>query len=50
MVTGRQALDIIGEAPIDAADIDAVLELLDDPHFTVPFAARHRVSGRKPAP
>jgi len=34
--------------PVDDATVDAMLALLDDPDFCVPFALRHNVSGRRP--
>jgi SAM-dependent methyltransferase len=48
MLIDTQAMAAIGESPIDPADLDTVVTLLDDPSFTMPFAARHRVSGRRP--
>jgi SAM-dependent methyltransferase len=35
-------------APVDDATIDAMLALLDDPSFVMPFALRHNVSARRP--
>jgi SAM-dependent methyltransferase len=32
---------------VDDATVDAMLALLDDPRFSVPFARRHNVSGRR---
>jgi hypothetical protein len=37
-----------GGAVMDDATIDAMLDLLDDPDFVMPFALRHNVSGRRP--
>jgi len=38
-----------GGTAVDDATFDAMLALLDDPSFVVPFALRHNVSGRRPA-
>jgi SAM-dependent methyltransferase len=38
-----------GAAPVtDDATVDAMLALLDDPTFVMPFATRHNVSARRP--
>jgi len=37
-------------AAMDEGSIDAMLELLDDPDFTMPFSVRHNVSARRPGP
>jgi SAM-dependent methyltransferase len=37
-----------GTTALDDATIDAMLELLNDPSFVMPFALRHNVSGRRP--
>jgi SAM-dependent methyltransferase len=37
-----------GGMAVDDATIDAMVALLDDPHFVMPFALRHNVSGRRP--
>jgi SAM-dependent methyltransferase len=37
-----------GGGPVDDATVDAMLTLLDDPAFVMPFALRHNVSGRRP--
>jgi SAM-dependent methyltransferase len=37
-----------GTPPMDDATIDAMLALLDDPDFVLPFALRHNVSARRP--
>ncbi len=39
-----------GGSVMDDATIDAMLALLDDPGFVMPFALRHNVSGRRPDP
>ena len=39
-----------GATAVDDATIDAMLALLDDPDFAMPFACRHNVSGRRPHP
>ena len=48
LVTDGPGMRALGRAPIDDASYDAMLGLLGDPGFSVPFAARHRVSARKP--
>jgi SAM-dependent methyltransferase len=35
-------------AGFERADLEAMSKLLDDPSFSVPFVARHRVTGRRP--
>ena len=47
-LTDPQRMGPLGGAPMDGATIDAMLELLDDPDFVMPFADRHNVSGRRP--
>jgi hypothetical protein len=37
-----------GATAMDGATIDAMVALLDDPAFVMPFAFRHNVSGRRP--
>jgi hypothetical protein len=37
-----------GTPPVDDATVDAMLALLDDPDFVMPFALRHNVSARRP--
>jgi SAM-dependent methyltransferase len=37
-----------GDSAMDGDAIDAMLDLLDDPDFVMPFALRHNVSGRRP--
>ena len=41
-------MEPLGGHAVDDASYDAMLALLGDPDFAVPFAARHRVSGRRP--
>ncbi len=45
---GRMAA--AGGTAMDDAAIDAMLALLGDPDFVMPFALRHNVSGRRPPP
>jgi SAM-dependent methyltransferase len=47
-LTDPQGMRAVGGAAIDDATIDAMLALLDDPDFVMPFALRHNVSGRRP--
>ncbi|MGA2521058.1 MAG: methyltransferase domain-containing protein [Acidimicrobiales bacterium] len=49
LVTDAPRMAALGRDAISDTDFDAMLALLDDPDFAVPFAARHRVSGRLPA-
>jgi SAM-dependent methyltransferase len=37
-----------GGAAVDDATVDAMLALLDDPEFVMPFALRHNVTARRP--
>ena len=37
-----------GPGPFDDSAIEAMVALLDDPAFVMPFALRHNVSGRRP--
>jgi hypothetical protein len=37
-----------GAVAVDGGSIDAMLALLDDPAFVMPFALRHNVSARRP--
>jgi SAM-dependent methyltransferase len=48
LVTDATHMASLGRRAVDDASYDAMIELLDDPAFAVPFAARHRVSGRHP--
>lgn len=50
LVTDGPRMAALGHHSIDDAGIDAMLELLEDPAFEVPFTARHRVSARAPSP
>ena len=47
LVTDEARMRAQGAAPVDDDSYDAMLALLDDPEFAVPFAARHRVTGRR---
>jgi SAM-dependent methyltransferase len=47
-LTDATRMGAAGAAPMDDATIDAMLALLDDPAFVMPFADRHNVSGRRP--
>jgi SAM-dependent methyltransferase len=49
LFTDPDVLRRAGGAPVDQASFDAMLALLDDPTFVMPFAARHNVTGRRPA-
>ncbi len=49
LVTDTARMAALGQDPVSDSDVDAMLALLDDPCFAAPFAARHRVSGRRPA-
>ena len=48
IVTDAARMEALGRAVVDVSSYDAMIELLDDPSFVVPFAARHRVSARRP--
>jgi hypothetical protein len=48
LVTDPARMESLGRSPVDDSSFDAMIELLGDPSFAVPFAARHRVSGRRP--
>ena len=48
LVTDRARMRSLGAEPADDDTYDAMLALLDDPGFSVPVAARHRVSARHP--
>ena len=41
-------MESMGRRAVDDASFDAMIALLDDPDFAMPFAARHRVSARRP--
>jgi hypothetical protein len=41
-------MEPLGRRAVDDSSYDAMIELLDNPAFAVPFAARHRVSARRP--
>jgi SAM-dependent methyltransferase len=48
IVTDAAHMESLGRVTVDDRSYDAMIELLGDPSFAVPFAARHRVSGRRP--
>jgi SAM-dependent methyltransferase len=48
LVTDGAGMRAMGQEALDDGSYDAILDLLDDPGFEVPFAARHRVSARRP--
>ncbi len=48
LVTDASRMRAVGAELVDEDSYDAMLALLDDPGFSVPFAARHRVTGRRP--
>jgi len=49
IVTDGPRMEAAGRPAIDSSSVDAMLELLEDPAFSAPFTARHRVSARAPA-
>lgn len=49
-LTDPDRMAAAGGTVMDDATIDAMLALLDDPDFVMPFALRHNVSGRRPGP
>jgi SAM-dependent methyltransferase len=49
-LTDAKRMEAAGTMPMDDATIEAMLGLLDDPDFVIPFALRHNVSGRRPGP
>ncbi len=48
IVTDPARMEPQGGRAVEDGSYDAMLALLEDPAFVVPFAARHRVSGRRP--
>ncbi len=48
IVTDATRMASVGRRAVDDSSYDAMIELLGDPGFTAPFAARHRVSARRP--
>ena len=46
IVTDAAHMESLGRRAVDDASFDAMIDLLGDPGFSVPFAARHRVSAR----
>ncbi len=48
IVTDAIRMHALGRSVVDGDSYDTMIELLEDPDFAAPFAARHRVSGRRP--
>ncbi len=48
IVTDPARMEPLGRSAVDDSSYDAMMELLDNPAFAAPFAARHRVSARRP--
>jgi SAM-dependent methyltransferase len=48
VVTDAARMEALDRRTVDDRSYDAMIELLEDPGFAVPFAARHRVSARRP--
>ena len=48
LLTDSARMRAPGAVPLDEASIDAMIGLLDDPDFVMPFALRHNVSARRP--
>ncbi|HEY5024936.1 MAG TPA: class I SAM-dependent methyltransferase [Acidimicrobiales bacterium] len=48
IVTDAARMESVGRSPVDDSSYDTMIELLENPAFAVPFAARHRVSARRP--
>ncbi len=48
IVTDTARMQSLGRGPVDDSRFDAMIELLENPAFAAPFAARHRVSARRP--
>lgn len=48
IVTDAARMQSLGRHAVDDTSYDAMIELLKNPAFTAPFAARHRVSARRP--
>jgi SAM-dependent methyltransferase len=48
IVTDSARMEALGHRVVDDDSFDAMFALLEDPAFAVPFAARHRVSARRP--
>jgi SAM-dependent methyltransferase len=47
-LTDPGVMGATGAVAVDGGSIDAMLALLDDPAFVMPFALRHNVSARRP--
>jgi SAM-dependent methyltransferase len=48
IVTDSAHMTAVGHDVVDDRSYDEMLTLLEDPTFSVPFAARHRVTGHRP--
>jgi SAM-dependent methyltransferase len=48
IVTDSAHMEAQGRRAVDDSSYDAMIALLGDPSFSVPFAARHRVTARRP--
>jgi SAM-dependent methyltransferase len=48
LVTDPTTMRASGGRVVDETSLDAMLALLDDPGFAIPFALRHNVSARRP--
>jgi SAM-dependent methyltransferase len=48
-LTDPERMNAVGGTALDDVTIDAMLALLDDPGFVMPFALRHNVSARRSA-
>jgi SAM-dependent methyltransferase len=49
LLTDAARMQALGRRPVDDRSYDAMIALLGDASFVVPFTARHRVSARRPA-
>jgi len=47
IVTDPARMAALGRDPVDDNSFDGMIELLENPAFSAPFAARHRVSARR---
>jgi SAM-dependent methyltransferase len=48
IVTDAARMESLGRHAVADSSYDAMIELLENPAFSAPFAARHRVSARRP--
>ena len=48
IVTDAARMESLGRRGVDDSAYDAMIELLENPAFSAPFSARHRVSARRP--